>query len=168
MAPPEIITRSPCIPLSNAEVMGRERFKYENDETTGFRLLAARGSISCALFPEWCLSKAVIQSALLELCHCRRLHVSLASFLVGARFKYFDKLSMGGSMRLPTKCRQCGERDSQAHALGYIGETPPPTAPEDLIEFLWKLAVTAGAVNPHASAPYLQEWQRNRSWIWKL
>ena len=85
------------------------------------------------------------------------MQVTLASILVGTRFKCFEKRMMGGSIRLPTECRWCGERDSPAHILEHIGVTSVPTMPEELIEFLAKVAREADVVNPHISKPhYLQ------------
>ena len=81
--------------------------------------------------------------------------MTLASVLVGTRFKYFDRLTSGGSVRLPSRRRQCGERDSLAHLRKHMGETAVPTMPGGLIAFLRQLAIKRDATNPHVSAPYL-------------
>ena len=88
---PDLCARIPHIPLSNEEVMERIRYKYEQDEAQGLRLLSDQGSISCTLFSEWRLSRAVIKCTLQEICYDRRLQVTLASILVGTRFKCYEK-----------------------------------------------------------------------------
>ena len=134
--------------------MERLRYKYEADEASGLRLLASRGSISSTIFLEWRLSRTIIKNALHELCHNRRLQVTLASILVGTRFKHYDKLISGGSVRLPTQCRLCEEPDSPAHILKHMGISKVPSIPEEIIEFLGAMAEKADAINPHIPKPY--------------
>ena len=156
-ASPQILSRIPRIPLNKAEVKERLAHRYENDERRGLLMLAKGGSISCTLFIEWGLTRAMIKSALQELFYNRRLQVTLASILTGTRFKYFDTLIGGGSTRLPTTCRLCGDRDTPAHLLKHAKVDQPPTMPEELIQFLVTLAQTADVINPHISTPYVLE-----------
>ena len=83
--------------------------------------------------------------------------MTLASVLTGTRFKYYDTLMGGGSVRAPTVSRICGERDSPAHLLAHMGEKQLPVTPEKKVEFLTKLAITANTINPHISTPYAIE-----------
>ena len=83
--------------------------------------------------------------------------MTLASVLTGTRFKYYDTLMEGGRARSPTVCRICGERDSPAHLMMHMGEKQLPDTPEEKVEFLTKLAITANAINPHISTPYAIE-----------
>ena len=137
--------------------MERINFRYEQDEQKCFLLLANQGSISCTLFKEWHLSRAIIKGALQDLFYNRRLQVTLASILVGTRFKSFDKLIGGGSTRLPTVCKICGARDSPAHLTEHAGLKPPKPDPIEIVEFLVQLAKTADTYNPHVSIPLQQE-----------
>ena len=155
-----VLSRTPRIPLSKDEVKERLGYRYEKDERLRFRPLANCGSISCTLFIEWNLSRAIIKGALQELFYKRRLQVTLASVLAGTRFKYYDTLmGGGGSVRLPTVCRMCGRKDSPEHLISHMsgGAEGVPNVPEEIIEFLTKLAITANAINPQISTPYAME-----------
>ena len=88
----ETLSRIPRIPLSKQEVKERLCYRYETDERRCFQSLAKCGSVSCTLFLEWGLTRAIIKSALQELFYSRRLQVTLASVLTGTRFKYYDTL----------------------------------------------------------------------------
>ena len=92
-----------------------------------------------------------------ELFYNRRLQVTLASILTGTRFKYFDTLIGGGSNRLQTQCRQCGECDSPAHLLKHLNIDGLPTDPAELAHFLIAIAQSADAINPHLSTPWVPE-----------
>ena len=159
-ASPQVLSRIPRIPLTKSEVKERLLHRYECDERLCFLLLAQQGSISCTLFIEWRLTRAIIKSALQELFYNRRLQVTLASILVGTRFKYFDTLMGGGSTRLPTQCRLCGERDSPAHIMQHAEVSELPTSPEELVQFLVALAQSAEVLNPHLSTPCVPETSR--------
>ena len=107
IATPGVLSRIPRIPLSKNEVMERVRFQYETDENAGLLLLSSQGSVSCTLYHEWKLSRAIIKCTFAELSYDRRLQVALASVLTCTRFKYYDKIIMGGGICLPTQCRKC-------------------------------------------------------------
>ena len=93
-----------------------------------------------------------------ELFDNRRLQVTLPSILVGTRFKFFDTTTDGKSVRLPTVCRLCGERDSLMHLLGHTELDPkPPTCPEGLIRYLVTMAQSVDVINPHLSFPSVPE-----------
>ena len=64
---------------------------------------------------------------------------------------------MGRGVCLPTQCRRCGVRDSPSHLLEHMRMSRLPTEPEEIIEFLKKLANEANAANPHMSVPLLPE-----------
>ena len=157
VASPQILARIPRIPLSKMEVKERLRNRYELDERYGLLLLASQGSISCTLFSEWSLSRAVIKSALQDLFYSRRMQVALASILTGTRFKFYDTLIGGGNIRVPTVCSVCGGCDSPAHLIMHAGNPPIPSTPEEAVAFLVQLATTANTINPHISAPYGME-----------
>ena len=156
-AAPNILSRIPRIPLTKSEVKERLVHRYERDERRCFLLLAQNGSISCTLFIEWGLTRAIIKSALQELFYNRRLQVTLASILVGTRFKFFDTLIGGGNARVHTQCRQCGERDSPEHLLMHAKIEGPPVNPDELVQFLVAVAQSADVLNPHLSTPWVPE-----------
>ena len=131
--------------------------RYEREEQRCFLLLAQNGSISCTLFTEWGLTRAIITSALQELFYDRRLQVTLASILVGARFKLFDALIGGGYARLLTQCRLCGECGSPAHPLTRAKVDGPPVNPEELVQFLVTVAQSTDVLNPQLSTPWMPE-----------
>ena len=119
-------------------------------------MLSDNGSISSTIFLEWGLSRPAIKGALQELFYNRRLQVTLASILTGTRFKFFDQMLGGGSIRMPTVCKQCGERDSPAHIMAHAGIDHPPGTIEEVIPFLVQMAITANAINPHISTPFVE------------
>ena len=154
---PQTLSRVPRIPLTKSEVKERLRHRFETDERRCLLLLAKNDSISSTLFIEWGLTRAVIKSALQDLSYNRRMQVTLASVLTGTRFKFFDTMLGGGSARLPTVCKLCGERDSPAHILSHAKIDGPPIIPEEKVQFLVTIAQVAEVINPHLSTPWYQE-----------
>ena len=151
-AAPQILSHIPRIPPSTAEVKESILYRYEGDGKRCFLALERSGSISRTPCLESGLTRAIIKSALLELSYNRRLQVTPASILVGTRFKFFDTSMVGKSVRLPTVCRLCGEKDTPAHLLKHAGINPG-----DTVAFLVKIAAATDVINPHISQPYLRD-----------
>ena len=76
-------------PFNQEGAKERLRYKCELDECKGFLASAKCGPTSCVLFFEWAPTRAIMKSALQELVLSRQLQVTLASILVGTRFKFF-------------------------------------------------------------------------------
>ena len=89
--------------------------------------------------------------------YSRRMQVTLASILTGAGFKYYDALLGGGSVRPPTVCKICGEQDTPEHIMRHADVPNPPHSPDDMVNFLVQIADTAVVVNPHISAPLVED-----------
>ena len=150
----EMLSRVPRVPLTRDEIMERVQCRYENDEILALKLLAMKGSASCALYVEWQLSRAIIKRTFVELYFNRRQQVTLASILTGTRFKYFPGRGEeeGGGL-LQTLCPHCGEVDSIPHLISHFGKPVPPNSPEELVGYLAGLAQTGSTVNPHIPTP---------------
>ena len=154
-APEEILARIPRILLSKAEVAERIRHQYEIDEARGFKVLAQKGSVSCALFLEWRLSRAIIKNAPQNLSYNRRLQVTLASILTSTHFRFYDTLAGGTNACLLAICRKCGERETPAHLLQHADISQMTAGPEELVSLLAQLAIESDVINPHISVPLL-------------
>ena len=85
------------------------------------------------------------------------MQVTLASILTGTRFKFYDALLGGGSARLPTVCKICGEQDTPGHIMRHADIPNLPHTPEEIVNFLVKIAETAVVVNPHISTPLVED-----------
>ena len=150
----EGLRRIPRIPLTTEEVKERLRATYERDELKVVQLLASQGSLSCTILRNWRLSRPVIRQTLIDLHLCRQAQVALASVITATRFKFYDKLVTGATVRVPTQCRICGQMDGPEHLLTHVKGEMPVGCPEDLVAFLVNLAEVARARNPQTPTPY--------------